>query len=138
MSKVNTQTSGGSYPITHMTGGELVSEQTLLSWVEGHAFQLVDITRDEYGIIESADVIWPDSSEGTFTTLNANIAHRCVDAFRVSHDPSELTVLQSTVSRSSGGAITGKPQVVIEQEIQKPYLSLDMGTELGTTYIASW
>lgn len=89
-------------------GGATVSDQVLVEWVGAELFRVTSVTRDDDGVVTSADVEWPDASAGLFTTTTKNVTWLAIDAFTVSHADSGKTVTQSAVTRDANGNVTAQ------------------------------
>jgi hypothetical protein len=90
-----------------------VLEQNLLAWTESSAYQATAPVFGTDQIIASSTVIWPDGSNGTFTTVTKNDRWKAVDSYTVTHSDSGKIVIQSDVSRDAFGNVTIKPELYI-------------------------
>lgn len=73
------------------------------------------ITRDSNGAALSASVTWPDGTTGTYTadTVSSTFPG-AVDAYHITYgSPVTMTVTQPAVTRSSSGAVTNRPALVV-------------------------
>lgn len=96
-------------------GGALVRNATLKEWTTAEAYQMTSITYDATytRVVSEADIVWPDGSNGTFTTISINGAYEVIDAYQVSHDLSGKTVSQPFVTRNGNGDVTTRPELVV-------------------------
>lgn len=88
-------------------------QRNLRAWAE-HV-EMIDIVYDvtEVLVIASATVIWPDGSNGVFTTIAINSTWKSIDAYTITHTVSGLTVRQAEVTRNANGLITHKPALTV-------------------------
>ena len=88
---------------------------SLLSWAYTSSFQLVSSTRDANSAIISANIVWPDSVTGVFTTDVASTAFPgAIDAWHATYAGTPTkTITQTTVTRDSAGAVVIQPTIVI-------------------------
>lgn len=88
---------------------------SLLSWAYTSSFQLVSSTRDANSAIISANIVWPDSVTGVFTTDVASTAFPgAIDAWHATYAGTPTkTITQTTVTRDSSGAVVIQPAIVI-------------------------
>ncbi len=89
------------------------TDEDLLAWTEGEAYQATSIIYDSDGVLSSASVTWPDGSSGTLTVTAKNSTWLAVDAYQITHNDSGKTITQSAVTRDSNGAVTSKPALTI-------------------------
>lgn len=64
--------------------------------------------QDEFTNIISADVIWPDGSEGVYTVL-ATTETGFVDSYQITHTSSGKTVTQPAYTRDETGKVIARP-----------------------------
>ncbi|MCB8942536.1 MAG: hypothetical protein H6658_02050 [Ardenticatenaceae bacterium] len=91
------------------------SGERLIEWAEGGDYEMTAITyHGTYtNVVSSATVRWPDGSLGTFTATNINATYEAIDAYKISHTNSGLTVTQTAVTRNADGNITVKPALSV-------------------------
>jgi hypothetical protein len=102
---------------TSLNGTFVAAAAALLGWAYGQNFRLVSASRDSYGAITTASVIWPDGGTGTFTTDTASTAFPgAIDAYHVTYVVSGVTktVTQTAVTRdATTGAVTAQPALTV-------------------------
>lgn len=83
----------------------------LIEWTIVGAFVMTDTSYDVNGIVETADVTWPDGEPGVMTTREPNVEFLSYDAFSVTylHRGVTTTIDQGTVTRDDDGYIVSKP-----------------------------
>lgn len=96
-----------------LIGGSNVSHQRLIEWTEAEAYQPTSITRNSDGVVTTADVVWPDGSEGEFTATDINTTWLAIDGYTITHEDSEKTVTQAAVTRDGDGNVTTKPALTV-------------------------
>jgi hypothetical protein len=69
------------------------------------------ITRNTAGVVMSADVIFPDGTPGTYTTLSIDTSG-AINSYKITYGTS-ITYTQPTITRDSNGAATYVPQIVV-------------------------
>lgn len=100
--------------VTALEGGPTISDETLIVWTAGEAFQLTSTTVNSDGIITIGVVLWPDGSSGTYTQTAEDTTWFVTNSYTITHTLSGKTVTQSLVTRDpSTGAITIKPALTI-------------------------
>lgn len=121
----------GDYVLSVMVGGSTTSFAITVSnvpaedaapgsdaWLKRHAANpgallFGTLARNSDGVITSADVIWPDGTAGTYTTLTID-ATFVVNSYRITYgSPALLTATQPAVTRDETGAITNRPEITI-------------------------
>lgn len=95
--------------------GSETSDKDILSWAYGSLFRLVSSTRDVNSAIVTAEIVWPDGVEGTFTTDVASTAFPgAIDAWHATYESTPTKVItQPAVTRDSQGAVTAQPTITI-------------------------
>lgn len=85
----------------------------LVAWALQGAFRVVSSSRNTDGILTSANVEWPDGTQGVFTTTTIN-ASGAIDAWQVTYlGATTKTVTQPAVTRDATGAVSVQPALVI-------------------------
>ena len=70
-----------------------------------------NITRNSSGVVTSADVIFPDGTPGTYTTLSIDPSG-AVNSYKITYGTA-ITYTQPTITRDSNGAAITVPQIVV-------------------------
>lgn len=71
-----------------------------------------NVTLDANDAITSADVLWPDGTQGTFTALVLSTDFPgAVDSYQITY--STVTYTQPTVTRNTHGYVTVRPEMVV-------------------------
>jgi hypothetical protein len=69
------------------------------------------INRDANGVVTTANVTWPDTASGTYTTLSNDSTTGAVNSYSVTKGSTTYT--QPTMTRNSLGAVTNRPAIVV-------------------------
>jgi hypothetical protein len=69
------------------------------------------INRDSNGVVTTANVTWPDTVTGTYTTLSNDSTTGAVNSYSVTKGSTTYT--QPTMTRNSLGAVTNRPAIVV-------------------------
>jgi len=69
------------------------------------------INRDANGVVTTANVTWPDTASGTYTTLSNDSTTGAVNSYSVTKGSTTYT--QPTMTRNSIGAVTTRPAIVV-------------------------
>lgn len=97
-----------------LDGGATVADQTLKAWTSSEAFEPSGtISRDANDVPTGFDVVWPDGSDGTFTTTANDTTTGAIDSFTITHTDSGKTVTQAAVTRNADSAVTVKPALEV-------------------------
>lgn len=101
--------------IVGLQGGASVSNAQLVAWTEAEAYQVNAVTYSGTytNTVQSATVVWPDGSTGTFTATTINATYEAIDAYTITHATSGKTVTQAAVTRNGDGNVTVKPVLTI-------------------------
>lgn len=96
-------------------GGATVSDQVLIAWTEGVAYEATAITYNGTytTLISSATVKWPDGSGGTLTVTAQDTTLLKETAYTITHALSGKTVTQAAVTLNANGDITVKPALTV-------------------------
>lgn len=87
-------------------------------------YRLVDYSYDANGILETASVVWPDGSTGTWTTLEKDFLWQTYNSFQITHDASGGVFTQPPYVRNTRGEVTHAPLPTVSGiTIQTPALS---------------
>lgn len=72
------------------------------------------ITRDVDGAALSADVVWPDGDEGTYTGTASTEFPGAIDSYTITKEASPtITFTQPTMTRDANGAVTVRPTITV-------------------------
>lgn len=69
------------------------------------------ITRNSSGIVTTAEVVWPDSDTGTYTSLTYDTATGAINSYQITKGTATYT--QPAMTRDSSGAVTNRPAIVV-------------------------
>lgn len=96
-------------------GGATVSDQVLIAWTEGVAYEATAITYNGTytTLISSATVKWPDTSAGTLTVTAIDTTLLRETAYTITHAASGKTVTQAAVTLNANGDIVTKPALTV-------------------------
>lgn len=88
------------------------SDPSLLPLLAKTPEQLITgtIVRDSAGRVQTADVLWPDGTTGTYTTLVVGPSGG-VDSYKITYGTKTFT--QPTITRDSNGNVTLIPQIQV-------------------------
>lgn len=82
----------------------------LMTWALTNAFVMVNARRDANSALISADVQWPDGTNGTLIVDKVSDFPGVIDAYRVTYASTPmLTVTQTAVTRDANGAVISQP-----------------------------
>ena len=94
--------------------GKLDRTQAIIAWARSEAWSSTSITRNDFGAVSSASIIWDgDGSEGTFTATAAN-DFGGFDGFELTHADAGLKIIQAAVTRDATGVVTALPALTTE------------------------
>jgi hypothetical protein len=101
--------------ISNLVGGAGATVAQLKAWTESAASEMWTISYNATyeRVVASASVIWPDGSNGTFTTTAVNTTWEAVDAYTITHVLSNKTVTQAAVTRNATGSVEIKPPLTV-------------------------
>lgn len=83
----------------------------LEGWARNYLQFLTARTYDADGILDTANVVWPDGETGVYATTAANTTVYEVEAFTITYG--EVLVTQNTITFDSDGNVATKPALVI-------------------------
>lgn len=102
----------GSYDLEDITtsSADELAEQ-LVAWTLSESFAMSGVAYDSDGILESADITWPDEVTGELNVTVANEEFLVPDAFTATYVKysATRTVTQSTITRDEDGAVLTQP-----------------------------
>lgn len=93
--------------------GASISSARLVELTLAEAWQMAVTAVYSDGVVQTANVVWPDGSAGVFTTTTHNTTHGMIDAYTVTHVASGRTVTQPAVTRDAAGNITTSPALTV-------------------------
>lgn len=91
------------------------SDNLITTWANTQNFRLAEAVRDVNGTLVTASIVWPDGTEGVFTSLNFNVEFQgAIDSWEVTYAASKFkTITQPIVTRDYNGAVVLQPPLII-------------------------
>lgn len=90
--------------------------ERLLQWAYTSAFQLISSTTSASGVVQTANIRWPDGGIGVFTTDTVNATFGAIDAWHATYvnEDVKYTITQPAVTRNATtGAVQSQPDIAI-------------------------
>jgi hypothetical protein len=103
---------GATAPVT--TPG-IATQQIWIGWALSGSYVLTSgVTRNSSGALLTANVTYPDGTQGIFTTLVVNATFpNSVDSYTITNSTLGRTLTQPTVTRESNGFVVTQPAIII-------------------------